>query len=158
MPRKLASSQGAALLLLAGAATIVLAFWLGKEAGARDLETRLRVLFAASTNVTNEPISYPSGRAKVTAVVLTLQPGEETGFHTHPIPAAGYILEGELTVDYDGQASRIYKAGDAVLEAMSVAHNGRNTGSGPMRILAVFMGSEGQPLSIPLPASNPASK
>ena len=53
------------------------------------------------------------------------------------------MLEGEATVDYDGHGSRVYKAGDALIEAVNVAHNGRNSGSGPMRILAVFMGADG---------------
>jgi hypothetical protein len=29
------------------------------------------------------------------------------------------------------------------MEAIAVGHNGRNTGSGPARILAVFMGADG---------------
>jgi hypothetical protein len=37
----------------------------------------------------------------------------------------------------------VYRAGDALMEAIAVAHNGRNTGSGPVRILAVFIGAEG---------------
>jgi hypothetical protein len=42
---------------------------------------------------------------------------------------------------------RIYKPGDALLEAMSMGHNGRNLGPGRMRILAVFMGADGVALS-----------
>jgi quercetin dioxygenase-like cupin family protein len=60
------------------------------------------------------------------------------------------MLDGELTVDYGDKGKRVYRAGDAVLEAIHVAHNGRNTGSGPMRILAVFMGAEGLPNSVPV--------
>jgi quercetin dioxygenase-like cupin family protein len=63
--------------------------------------------------------------------------------HTHGVPLAGYVIEGELTVNYGDKGERIYKAGDAVAEAISVPHNGRNSGSAPMRLFALFMGAEG---------------
>ncbi len=72
-----------------------------------------------------------------------MQPGEETGWHEHGVPMFGYILEGELTVDYGAEGTRVYRKGDAVIEAIDTAHNGRNTGSGVARILAVFMGADG---------------
>ena len=74
-----------------------------------------------------------------------MQPGEETGWHRHDVPMFGYILEGEVTVDYGAKGTRIYKKGDALMEAIDWEHNGRNSGSGPARILAVFMGAEGVP-------------
>ena len=126
----------------------IVGFSAGHWATAREPAARLTTLLSSGQTVTGEAIAYPSGApAKITAVVLTLQPGEQTGLHTHGVPAFGYVLEGELTVDYVGQTPRVYKTGDAVLEAMSVAHNGRNTGAVPMRILAVFMGAEGVPVS-----------
>jgi quercetin dioxygenase-like cupin family protein len=158
MPRKLIALRAPVLSVLGALITLMVSFWLGKEAGAREAEVRLRTLLVSSTTIVNEPITYPPGVAKVTATVLTLQPGEETGLHTHPVPAFGYILDGELTVAYDGQGSRTYKAGDVVLESMSIAHNGRNSGARPMRILAVFMGSKDLPLSVPVTASAPGSK
>ncbi len=109
---------------------------------------RLTPLLASGTTVTGEVVRYPAGApAKVTAAILTLQPGDETGWHTHGVPAFGYVLDGELTVDYGDKGRRTYRAGDALLEAMTVAHNGRNSGAGPMRILAVFMGTEGAEVS-----------
>jgi quercetin dioxygenase-like cupin family protein len=52
-----------------------------------------------------------------------------------------YLLEGELTVDHGSDGKRVYAAGDALMEAMSVDHAGRNTGAGLMRILIVYMGA-----------------
>ena len=51
------------------------------------------------------------------------------------------VLEGE----------RVYRQGDALTEAMNQAHNGRNTGQNPARILAVFMGMEGAKETVPAP-------
>ena len=80
---------------------------------------------------------------EVTAQVVTLAPGQETGWHTHGMPTLGYVLEGEIEVDYGSKGVRRYRAGEAVLEAIGVPHNGRNIGRTPMRILAVFMGEDG---------------
>jgi len=71
-----------------------------------------------------------------------------------PVPLFGYILEGDLTVDYGPKGQRIYREGDGLAEAMNEPHNGRNTGQGPVRILAVFIGTEGAQETVP--ASPPA--
>lgn len=144
-PRSVAVLMGISIL------TALLSFSAGKRAAAREAEPRVLSLISSGQTVTGETIAYPvDAPAKVTALILTLQPGEETGLHTHGVPAFGYVLEGELTVSYSDKSVRIYKSGDAVLEAMAVAHNGRNTGQGPMRILAVFMGAGDDPVSDPL--------
>jgi quercetin dioxygenase-like cupin family protein len=87
-------------------------------------------------------------------VELTFKPGQQTGWHIHPVPLFGYILEGELTVDYGAKGKRTYRKGDALMEAMNEAHNGRNTGRRPLKLLVVFMGADGVPNSSP--ASPPA--
>jgi quercetin dioxygenase-like cupin family protein len=110
----------------------------------------LRTVLSTQSTATGEPIHYPSGAsAKITAVEITLQPGQQTGWHTHPVPLFGYILEGELTVDYGSKGERIYLKGDGLAEAMNEAHNGRNAGASPVKILAVFIGMEGLQDSAP---------
>ncbi|MEQ1577370.1 MAG: cupin domain-containing protein [Hyphomicrobium sp.] len=133
-----------------GCGVALTGFSAGWLANAREPEPRVATLVSSGQTVAGETIAYPEGApAQVTAVILTLQPGEKTGLHTHGVPTFGYVLEGELTVSYEGQGNRIYKAGDGVLEAMRIPHDGRNTGAGTMRILAVFMGAEGVALSVP---------
>jgi quercetin dioxygenase-like cupin family protein len=106
----------------------------------------VRAILSTGKTVTDEPIVYPTGApAKITAVEITLEPGQQTGWHQHPVPLFGYILEGELTVDYGPLGKRTYRKGEGLAEAMNEAHNGRNTGTGPVKILAVFIGAEGVP-------------
>jgi quercetin dioxygenase-like cupin family protein len=98
----------------------------------------------------DEPIVYPTGSpAKLTGAIITLAPNDETGWHTHGVPLTGIVLEGELTVDYGERGKRTYRQGDSIAEAISVPHNGKNTGPGPMRLFAVMIGAEGLPNSIP---------
>jgi len=108
-------------------------------------------LLSTGTTVLGQTFSYPTGApAKVTAAIITFLPGEATGWHQHDVPMFGYILEGEITVDYGAAGSRVYRQGDALMEAIDVAHNGRNTGTGNARILAVFMGADGVPNTVML--------
>jgi quercetin dioxygenase-like cupin family protein len=105
----------------------------------------------SSTTIIGQPIAYPAGTAKVTAAIITIPPGGETGWHTHAVPLFGYMLDGELTVDYGIQGTRVYKVGDSLLEAMNWPHDGMNKGTVPVRILAVYMGAEGMPNAEPVP-------
>jgi hypothetical protein len=52
-----------------------------------------RMVLSTGYTVTGEPIRYPSGPpAQITTAEITLEPGQQTGWHTHPIPLFGYIL------------------------------------------------------------------
>ncbi len=111
-----------------------------------------RTILSTGTTVTGEPIKYPSGApGQMTALEITLQPGQQTGWHTHPVPLFGYILDGELTVDYGPKGQRVYRKGDGFAEATNEAHNGRNLTEKPVTILAVFAGMEGLKDSVPAP-------
>lgn len=115
-------------------------------AGAADYKHSEKLLETDRT-VVGESLAYPGGApATVTAQVVVIQPGESTIWHKHPVPLYAYMLEGELTVDYGPHGPRTFRAGDSFMEAMDVWHQGRNTGAGPVRILAVYMGAPGLPL------------
>jgi quercetin dioxygenase-like cupin family protein len=72
-----------------------------------------------------------------------MKPGETTGAHRHGVPTYGYILEGQVTVDYGSDGKRTYRKGEAFMEAKTVTHDGTNDGDVPVRILVVFMGADG---------------
>jgi quercetin dioxygenase-like cupin family protein len=96
-----------------------------------------------SQTIIGQAITYPAGTAEVTAVVITIAPGGETGWHLHPVPLFGYMLEGQLTVDYGDKGTHTYAVGDGLMEAMNWPHNGMNKGGVPVRILAVYAGAKG---------------
>ena len=102
-------------------------------------------LIAAMETVIGQPLVYPTGKAEVTAVIVTIPPGGETGWHEHQVPLFGYMLDGVLTVDYGDKGVRVYETGDSLMEAMNWPHNGTNRGAVPVRILAVYIGAEGIP-------------
>jgi quercetin dioxygenase-like cupin family protein len=59
-----------------------------------------------------------------------------------------YVLEGEIAIEADDNPARTYKAGDAFAESVNTWHNGYNRGSVPTKILVVFAGEEGQPVTV----------
>ncbi len=107
-------------------------------------------LLSTGTTIVGEPIRYPAGPAHVTGSIVTLAPGARTVAHKHGVPMFAYILEGEITVDYGAKGKRTYRAGDALMEAMDVTHFGENTGSQPMRLIAVYMGAKGASDVVPV--------
>jgi quercetin dioxygenase-like cupin family protein len=127
-------------VLLVGAGLLV--------AGADRGITRESVaaLLDTGQTVIDQPIVYPTqGAAKIVSAIVTMLPGEATGWHRHDVPMFGYMLEGEVSVDYGSKGTRVYRQGEAIVEAIDWPHNGRNTGTVPARILAVFIGADGVP-------------
>lgn len=118
-------------------------------ATAREEMIQAKPLFSTSETILGETFAYPSGKPLISSAVVTMQPGAETGWHTHGVPLTGMVLEGELTVDYGTKGKRTYAAGEAIVESMVTPHNGRNSGSGPMRLFAVYIGAEGSVTTLP---------
>lgn len=100
------------------------------------------------SGVTNagRPIAYPkTDSAEVTALRVDIGPGGETGRHMHLYPAFVYVLEGAVDVEMEGDMIHSYKAGDSFLEVINTWHNGKNSGTTPVKLLVVFAGVRGKP-------------
>ena len=90
-----------------------------------------------------KPIEYPSGKAEVTGMVVEISPGGETGWHLHPVPSFGIVLEGELELQLITGAVKRLKAGEAVAEVVNTLHNCRNLGQVPVKLVVFYIGSVG---------------
>jgi len=136
---------------VAGAAILIAAGVMISSAQHALTREQVSLLLSTGQTVLGQPVAYPTASpAKVTSAIVTMQPGEATGWHKHDVPMFGYILEGEVTVDYGAKGTRVYRQGEAIVEAVDWPHNGRNTGKMPARILAVFMGADGVPNTVML--------
>jgi len=94
--------------------------------------------------VLDQLLEYPTGsQAQVSSAILTLAPGVSTGLHKHDAPLYAYVLEGTLTVTYDGGIVKEFTPGSALLEAVGTAHNGENKTDQPVKLLVVNIGAEG---------------
>jgi quercetin dioxygenase-like cupin family protein len=86
------------------------------------------------------------GQEGVMALV-TIQPGGKEGRHTHPAEAFGYVVEGTLTLDVEGQPTATKNAGDSFFIGAGKIHEGQNKGTGVVKIVAVFVTDKGKPLT-----------
>lgn len=98
-------------------------------------------------------LHYPQGQAEITGMLIEIAPGGETGWHLHPVPSFGMVLEGELAVHLKSGAVKVVKPGEAIAEVVNTLHNGRNLGTVPVKILVFYAGTAGQPTTAkpPLP-------
>lgn len=102
-----------------------------------------KVLLDTSADVMGKPFKYPEGKPRILSELITLPVGAVSEPNIHQTPMYLQVLEGELTVDYGTLGKKVYHAGDAFIEAQGVPHHGQNTGSVPLKFLAVYMGAEG---------------
>lgn len=108
-----------------------------------DEYPQARILLETTETIAGETLQYPqSGQAKVTAAIITIPPGASTGWHQHKIPLVAYLLSGELEMEYANGKRVQLKQGQALMEAISVAHIGTNLGAEPVKIFVAFIAEE----------------
>jgi quercetin dioxygenase-like cupin family protein len=111
-----------------------------------EYQNLLTTIYEGNTTIIGQELTaYPTGRPHLTAAIVTIPPGGETGWHLHEVPLFAYVLSGTLSVDYGTLGIKLYRAGEALLEGMNWPHKGTNNGTEPVEILAVYLGAEGLP-------------
>jgi quercetin dioxygenase-like cupin family protein len=80
------------------------------------------------------PITVPAQEASLVSVILDFPPGTGVPLHVHGGPVLVEMLEGELTLQDQGTATR-YKQGEMFTETPGHAHSVTNQGNGNARVL-----------------------
>jgi quercetin dioxygenase-like cupin family protein len=95
------------------------------------------------------PPFIPAGAHAMT-IVIEHPPGDPgTPPHRHSGPAFGYVLEGEMVFELEGEPARVVKAGEAFWEpGGDVIHyqNGNNRADIPVRYTVTMLGEPGKPM------------
>jgi quercetin dioxygenase-like cupin family protein len=79
-----------------------------------------------------------------------LAPGASAGKHIHHGEEVGYVLEGNLTLEIDGEAPLTLKPGDTYSIPAARPHDAKNAGGGSTKVLAVYIVEKGKPLAEPV--------
>ena len=58
--------------------------------------------------------------------VAKIAPGAETAKHSHPTPRFVYVIEGSVTVEFEGGSPQVFTAGEGFQEKPGVEHTFRN--------------------------------
>ena len=139
---------------------ILLALCLPQFAFALDATATVKVtpLLKTETTWSGIPIVYPAGPAEVTAIIVEIAPGGDTGWHEHPVPSLAYILEGNLEVTRATGEVKTLGPGDALVEVVNTLHHGRASGDKPVKLVVFYVGSKNTALTIAHPEFQPAPK
>ena len=89
--------------------------------------------------------TYPGGQPQITVLKVTIPPHTVMKWHSHPIPNAGYILAGDLTIEKKDGTRRHFVAGQAITETVDSVHRGL-TGSEPAVLIVFYSGVVEKPL------------
>ena len=94
--------------------------------------------------VFNEVVTgMPRGENQAVRVLTaSFKPGDKTVFHTHRSPVTVYILEGAFTLELEGRAPVVVKAGQAFVEPPNVKMTGYNRSTTEPLRLVIFYVSE----------------
>jgi quercetin dioxygenase-like cupin family protein len=95
-------------------------------------------------------LSVP-GREAVTAVA-EFQPGGTVGRHTHPGEEIGYILEGMIVLEKEGEQPVALGPGKTFFIPAGMIHNATNKTSKRARVLANYIVEPGKPVASPVAA------
>jgi quercetin dioxygenase-like cupin family protein len=90
--------------------------------------------------------AYPAGQPQITVLKITVPPHTTMNWHSHPMPSAGYILSGELTIEKKDGTEKHFVAGQAVSETVDSIHRGI-TGAEPLVVIVFYSGTPGMPVS-----------
>jgi quercetin dioxygenase-like cupin family protein len=101
------------------------------------------------TVVKTGDISVP-GREAVIANV-EIGPGGSVGRHTHPGDEISYVVSGEGEILMEGKPPLKIKAGDGFVVPGGTKHDAHNTGTQPLKLIAVYVVEKGKPLATPAP-------
>ncbi|MCU6434369.1 cupin domain-containing protein [Undibacterium sp. Jales W-56] len=94
----------------------------------------------------------PRGENQAVRVfTASFKPGDKTVFHTHRSPVTVYILEGTFTLELEGRAPVVVKAGQAFVEPANVRMTGYNkSATEALRLVIFYVSEPGTPFLDPL--------
>ena len=81
-------------------------------------------------------------KQEIRVLTANLKPGDKTPFHTHRFPVTVLILEGAFTLELEGRAPVILKAGQAFVEPPNVKMTGYNRSTSDALRLVIFYASD----------------
>jgi quercetin dioxygenase-like cupin family protein len=105
----------------------------------------------ALSRKTLQAAEFPGGYRTV-MVIAEMEPGECSGWHTHPGLESAYFLEGQVLMKFAGRPDLVVRAGEPVLISPDLPHNDCNVSGKPFKALAHYIVRKGEPLTLPVAA------
>ena len=117
---------------------------------------------SALTVLLEQQLPAPPWPAVVMTATIVLPPGDPgTPPHRHSGPVFGYMLEGEMTFELEGESERVIRAGEAFWEpGGDVIHYqaANHLSDAPSSFVVVMVGIPGEPMLTIVPAGELARR
>jgi quercetin dioxygenase-like cupin family protein len=85
-------------------------------------------------------------KQEIHVMTASFKPGDRTVFHTHRFPVTVYVLEGAFTLELEGRAPVVVKAGQSLVEPPNVKMTGYNkSATEPLKVVIFYVGDPGTP-------------
>jgi len=110
-----------------------------------------RALVAQHSGITRTELTRVDVPASTTheavMAMAEIAPGASSGRHFHHGVEVGYVVSGSLLVEHPDGSTATYSQGQAFKNPISAVHDAKNTGTVPVKILAVYIVEKGKPLA-----------
>ena len=90
--------------------------------------------------------SSPIPGWEIAQTLVQIPEGASSGRHSHPGPEVGYIVRGEVAMEFDDRPTLTLHTGDPFMIPTGVIHNARNIGTVATKMLSTYVVDEAQPL------------
>jgi quercetin dioxygenase-like cupin family protein len=118
------------------AAALLLALAIIESALAQSPAVTVTPLYRTTTNAAGQKIVLPSGPVELVVSQYEIAPGAVLPMHRHPYQRYGYVQAGTLRVTNDETGeTKIYHAGDVIVEMVDIWHSAATIGADPVRLL-----------------------
>ena len=131
------------------------------ESSSINLENGVIMKEVSSDPLGNE-LNYPTGDPAISSQINVWKPGFNSPWHYHPYTGVAYVIQGELTVNYDTETSiddknsekniittQTYRAGEeAFLGVRDTWHLSQNLGDEDLIFIVTWIGEKDSPVAV----------
>lgn len=89
----------------------------------------------------------PAPGWEIAQTLVEIPEGVASGRHSHSGPEVGYIVRGDVAMEFDERPTLMLHTGDPFMIPTGVVHNARNIGAVTTKMLSTFVFDKTQPLT-----------
>lgn len=98
---------------------------------------------------------YPKGQPELTVLKMTIPANTALPWHSHPFPNAGYVLQGQLTIEDKASGQKhTFHTGEVFTESVDDVHRGVS-GPAPTVLIISYSATPGVPTFKAQPGQKP---
>ncbi len=105
-------------------------------------------------NDAGQAIALPHRPLQLVVSIYTIAPGARLPQHKHPFQRYAYVLRGDIKVEQVGSSSKLYHAGEFIVESVNRWHFGEAVGETPVKLLVIDQLPPGRKATVQRPQAH----